>query len=104
MVGGVSTSHFLLQFNPPRLLQFSWGEGEDETPSEVTFELQTEGDRVRLTITHTLLGENVIANVAGGWHSHLTVLGDRLAGIEPRPFWPLLKLLEAGYEKQFPGD
>ncbi len=101
MVGGVSTSHYLLQFNPPHLLQFSWGEGEAETPSEVTFKLQSEGDHVRLTITHTLLGENVIANVAGGWHSHLTVLGDRLAGIEPRPFWALLETVEADYLSRF---
>jgi hypothetical protein len=35
-----------------------------------------------------------MASVAGGWHTHLGILADRLGGREPRPFWstyPCLK-------------
>lgn len=101
MVGGATTSHYLLQFNPPRRLQFSWGEAEGESPSEVTFELAPDGDGTLLTITHVLLGPAVIANVAGGWHTHLAILADRLAGVEPRPFWGLFIPVEGVYEKRF---
>jgi len=101
MENGVSTSHYLLQFNPHQSLQFSWGEEEGASPSEVTFELQPEGDRTRLTVTHTLLGRDVIANVAGGWHTHLAILADRLAGVEPRPFWGLFVRVEADYKERF---
>jgi uncharacterized protein YndB with AHSA1/START domain len=98
---GVSTSHCLLQFNPPRLLQLSWGEEEGASPSEVTFELQPEGEQTRLIVTHTLLGRDFIANVAGGWHTHLAILGDRLAGAEPRPFRGLFEPVEEAYKEQF---
>lgn len=101
MTRGAATSHFLLQFNPPRLLQFSWGEGDGESPSEVTFELAPDGDGTLLTITHILLGPQVIANVAGGWHAHLAILADRLAGVEPRPFWSLFTPVEQAYEQRF---
>ncbi|MEX1198803.1 MAG: SRPBCC domain-containing protein [Pseudohongiellaceae bacterium] len=101
MEDGASTSHYLLQFNPPQRLQFSWGEGEDESPSEVNFELVPDGDGTLLTIIHTLLGRDVIANVAGGWHSHLAILADRLAGVEPRPFWGLFVPVEEVYKERF---
>lgn len=101
MESGVSTSHYLLQFNPHRLLQFSWGEDRGASPSEVTFELQPEGDHTRLIVTHKLLGRDVIANVAGGWHTHLAILGDRLAGAEPRPFWGMFEPVEEAYKERF---
>lgn len=101
MDGGVSTSHHLLQCNPPRLLQFSWDEKDGASPSEVTFELQAEGERTRLTVIHTRLGRDFIANVAGGWHTHLTILGDRLANAEPRPFWGLIEPVEEAYNQRF---
>ena len=37
-------------------------------------------------------------NVSGGWHSHLDVLGERLRGQTPRPFWPRIEPLEREYE------
>lgn len=98
---GVSTAHYLLQFSPCRLLQFSWGEEEGASPSEVTFELQPEGERTRLVLTHKLLGRDVIADVAAGWHTHLAILADRLAGIDPSPFWTLFESVEPAYKARF---
>lgn len=101
MANGISTSHHLQRYEPHRLLQFSWGEEQGASPSEVTFELQPDGDQTRLIVTHRLLGRDVIANVAGGWHTHLAVLGDRLAGVEPRPFWGLFEAVEEAYKDRF---
>ena len=72
--------------DPPHRLAFTWGEGGDRW-SEVTFELEAVGDGVRLTVTHRRLGDEpaVWANVAGGWHTHLAILEDRLEGRVPTP-------------------
>ena len=87
---------------PPRRLAFTWGEGGDRW-SEVTFELEVVGDAVRLTVTHRRLGDEpaVWANVAGGWHTHLAVLEDRLQGRVPQPFFAVFESVEAAYHERF---
>jgi len=87
---------------PPHLLAFTWGEGK-ERPSEVTFELQAIGDGVRLTVTHRRLGDEpaVWANVAGGWHTHLAILEDRLHDRVPQPFFAAFEPIEAAYLERF---
>jgi uncharacterized protein YndB with AHSA1/START domain len=87
---------------PPRLLAFTWAEGK-ERPSEVTFELEVVGDGVRLAVTHRRLGDEpaVWANVAGGWHTHLAILEDRLHGRVPQPFFPAFEPIEAAYVERF---
>lgn len=99
MDDGVSTTHRLLELDPPQRLAMTWDEGEGEAPSEVTFELAAEGDQVRLTITHRRLPRRLMANVAGGWHAHLAILTDKLAGRPPQPFWPVFEELEAIYTR-----
>ena len=79
----------------PRLLSYLWG-GEG---SEVTFELMPSGDKVRLTLTHRRLpNRDFTISVAGGWHTHLGILADQLAGVPPRPFWSTHARLEQEYE------
>jgi uncharacterized protein YndB with AHSA1/START domain len=87
---------------PPHLLAFTWGEGK-ERPSEVTFELEAAGGDVRLTVTHRRLGDDraVLANVAGGWHTHLAILADRLQGRVPQPFFVAFEVIEARYVASF---
>lgn len=86
--------------DPPRLLSYSWGEGEGRN-SEVTFELSPESERVRLVVTHRRLpNRKEMVSVAGGWHAHLAILEDRLTGAEPRGFWSTHAGLEAEYEKR----
>lgn len=86
--------------DPPRLLAYTWGGGEE---SEVSFELAPVGDRVRLVLTHRRLAtrEDMIG-VAGGWHAHLDILADRLEGRTPAGFWATHTRLEAEYEKLIP--
>lgn len=88
---------------PPRLLAFTWSDmpGEPEAEdSEVRFELETQGEQVRLTLTHTRLLSNELLSVAGGWHAHLGILDDTLSGRDARPFWRTHTRLEAEYAER----
>ena len=87
---------------PLRRLAFTWAEGKAH-PSEVTFELEALGDRVRLTVTHRRLGDDraVLANVAGGWHTHLGILEDVLSDRVPQPFFAVFEGIEATYVERF---
>ena len=85
---------------PPRLLAYTW-DFEDE-PSEVCYELEETGDRVRLVLTHRkLTSHDEIISASGGWHTHLDILEDVLNGREPRAFWKAHTPLEAEYERRF---
>ncbi|WP_304177875.1 SRPBCC family protein [Phenylobacterium aquaticum] len=87
----------VLRVDPPRLLAFSWGEGD------VTFELELQGGEVLLTVTHRrLLDRGSLLNVSAGWHAHLDLLADRVAGREPGPFWSHWSSLRGEYEARLP--
>ena len=93
---GAEGFHFsakVTQFDPPRLLAWTWDE------SEVVFELAPKGDEVLLTLTHRRLpSRDEMRNVSSGWHVHLDVLAERLRGEPLRPFWPRIEKLESEYE------
>lgn len=90
---------------PPRLLSYTWPEESGE-PSEVTFELEeSQGDKVRLVLTHRRLAtRGGVVGVSGGWHAHLAVLAARLEGREPEGFWRTHTRLEAEYEERIPAS
>lgn len=84
----------------PYRLAYLWGDGG----SEVTFELAPQGEQVRLTLTHRRLDSRaMMVSVAGGWHAHLDILADRLAGKAPPPFWPSHTALERDYDQRIAG-
>lgn len=92
------------RYEPMRALAMTWP-GEGEATSEVTFELTPEGDKVRLVLTHRKLPNTAeMANVSSGWHVHLGLLEDRLAGAPPRGFWSRIEGLEAEYARRFGGQ
>lgn len=83
---------------PPRLLACTW-----DGTSEVRFELSAQGDEVRLLLTHTRLPDREqMLSVAGGWHTHLDILVDRLSSRTPRGFWTTHTRLEAEYGQLIP--
>jgi uncharacterized protein YndB with AHSA1/START domain len=85
--------------DPPRLLSYTWAE-ESDGESEVTFELSPQGDQVLLVLTHRRLRDpRAMLSVASGWHTHLDVLADRLAGRTSRPYWSAHAEHEAEYER-----
>jgi uncharacterized protein YndB with AHSA1/START domain len=88
----------VLNIDPPRLLVTSWnGEGV------VSYELETRGDRVALTLTHrNVATRDLLVGIAGGWHTHLNLLRAELKG-EPRfPFWNTHTRLEEEYASRIP--
>ena len=86
----------VLECNKPHLLRITWG-----VASEVTFELTVQGKETRLVLTHRKLpGRNDKINVSGGWHTHLAILQEVLAGEPVGPFWSRFEKLHAEYEKR----
>ncbi|MGV3663512.1 MAG: SRPBCC family protein [Prosthecobacter sp.] len=91
----------ITRHEPPHVFAHTWGE-EDGQASEVTFELTSEGDKVRLVLTHRRVDElKQVIDVSGGWHIHLTVLISILEGSEQPPFWTTLERLEREYAERF---
>ena len=87
------------RWEPPRAVSHIW-DFEDES-SEVCYELEDLGDKVRLVLTHRRLESgDTILSVSGGWHTHLNILADVLEGNEPRAFWEAHTRFEAEYEKR----
>ncbi|MDB5451282.1 MAG: Activator of Hsp90 ATPase 1 family protein [Phenylobacterium sp.] len=83
------------RIDPPRLLAFGWGGGE------VTFELEPEGGEVLLTVTHRRLPDRgTLLNASAGWHAHLDLLADRMAGRDPGPFWSAWSRLRTEYAER----
>jgi uncharacterized protein YndB with AHSA1/START domain len=103
-VEGATVQGTVTRWEPPRVLSFTWGEGSG-AESEVSFEATPRGAEVLLVLTHRRLATRPgMVGVAGGWHSHLDVLADRLHGREPRGFWSAISRLEPVYEKRVPAD
>jgi len=102
---GQVTHHTVTRYEPPRLLSITWGSGKDDKPSEVTFELTTQGDKVRLVLTHRRLRDRkAMLAVGPGWHSHLAMLQARLDSREPEAFWATFTRMEEEYQKRLPAD
>jgi len=103
MEEGQVTEHTVTRCEPPRVLALSWGSGKDNAPSEVTFELTPEGDKVSLVLTHRRLRDRkALLAVGPGWHAHLAVLVSRLEGREPEAFWGTFTEARREYEKRIP--
>lgn len=84
---------------PPVVLAHTW-EFEDEA-SEVCYELEAQGDKVLLTLTHRKLDSSeTVLSVISGWHSHLNLLEDVLAGRKRRPIYRMQSELEDEYGRK----
>lgn len=88
----------ITEIDPPRLIAFTWSGSGD-----VSFALEPTGDEVLLTVVHRRLPDRAtLLKVAGGWHSHLDILVDRMRGREPAPFWPAWSRLHREYDARLP--
>lgn len=86
-------THMLLALEPPTRLAYSFQpQGWEET--RVEFRLAPEGtDKVRLTLTHSKLGDRRhAADAAQGWRFHLVILERRLEGKVLPDFTDMLKV------------
>ena len=103
--GGVARQIRVIECDPPRRLVLNWPgaikEGGPKHDSEVTFELEPKGDKVRLRLTHRRLTDRAqLLGFAGGWDTHLAILADNLEGRVPRPFWSTHEKLNREYEER----
>lgn len=98
MMGGTITA-----WEPPRRFAFNWP-GMGDPDSDVEFLLEPAGDKVRLVLTHHRLATKArMAAISSGWHLHLDLLEDQLAGRTPRGFWSLHDGLREAYAERQAG-
>ncbi len=92
----ISFSGTVTRYEPPHVLEHTWEFGEEN--SLVCYELSEQGDRVRLVLTHRRLESlATVHDVSGGWHTHLNILEDVLAGRKLRPFYTMTVQYDAEY-------
>lgn len=100
MENGISSHHKVTRYEPPHALGITWG--DQAAPSQVLFELSAEGGHVRLTVTHTRLPDRTkMVMSSGGWHTHLDILAERIAGNTPAAFWTEFSRLQKEYAERF---
>ena len=76
----------VLRFDPPRLLETTFGGSK----GVVTYELFPEDGRTRLVLTHSgVASPTGFQDFGSGWTSHLAVLEAKLAGRGVPDFWAL---------------
>lgn len=98
---GWPSKGIVTRYEPMTALAMTWP-GEGGASSEAVFELIPQGDKVRLVLTHRKLASKAeMIDVSGGWHAHLGILEDRLAGNPPRGFWSRIEGFEADYAKRY---
>ncbi len=96
----MSYSGRVTRCEPPRILAHTWEADGDY--SEVEYQLESQGDKVLLVITHRKLKDDeMVLGVSGGWHAHLNILEHELQGRTPPPFWKTHTALEAEYARLF---
>lgn len=101
MSEGMTSPGRVISVDAPNRLVFAWGGPDDK--DVVTIELEPEGDRTRLTLTHEKLAtRNGLLSVSGGWHAHLAILEEVLSDQVPGPIWPRVVRLEAEYDALIP--
>jgi uncharacterized protein YndB with AHSA1/START domain len=88
----------ITELDPPHKLAITWG-----STGGVSFELEPEGNEVRLTVIHRrVLDRATLLNVSAGWHMHLDILVARATGKESAPFWDGWSRLKKEYDRRMP--
>ncbi|MEE2689983.1 MAG: SRPBCC family protein [Pseudomonadota bacterium] len=98
--GEIKFEGTVVEADPPRLFVFDWPEETGES-TRVRIELKPVGEKVRLTLTHSMLEKReTMISVSGGWHIHLDLLEAILAGKQKPKFWESIVRFEEEYEKR----
>ena len=97
----VSFEGTVTQIDPPHLLSYNWPGETPEEESEVSFQLEQQGDKVLLTVIHRrIYKRSDLLGATAGWHTHLDILDDVLNNRPTKPFWTAHNALEEEYEKR----
>ncbi len=90
-------------YEAPHRLAFTWPEG-DAPDSMVTITLQAQGENVLLRLEHERVpGGETMVGIMAGWHAHLDLMGDAIAGRAVRDFWAHHMPLEDVYRERLAG-
>lgn len=90
-------------FEPPHILEYTWNERDSScgpvADALVRWELAQDGDRVRLTLTHSRLPDNELIAHGAGWHTFLERLQACAESRDPGSIEPRFAQLKAEYAK-----
>jgi uncharacterized protein YndB with AHSA1/START domain len=80
------TSGVITEFDPPRLLVFTWGD------DELRFQVRPDGDGSVLALRHTFADRPGGASFAAGWNHCFDAMDSHLTGapVPPSPPWDVL--------------
>ena len=100
----------IVEFEPMKTIAWTWhNPGEPE--SIVRFELFDDGDATRFVLRHSLpiIMANEPTDTLAGWHEHVNVLADLVAGTEREWSWETWRALKDEYalateKERVPGD
>lgn len=82
--GGAHIVGVVSVYAPPHMVAYSWNDADHpETKSHVRMELEKDGGKTRLKITHEGLSPEQLAECSADWATHVTILESLLKG-EPR--------------------
>lgn len=101
---GMKSSGEIVAVEPPRRLVFNWFE-ESGPPTEVSWELEPRGEQTLFILIHRRLPNRaMLVDVSAGWHLHMDVLEDLLAGRERQAFWSKNARYSEEYEARVPQE
>ncbi|MGG1662655.1 SRPBCC family protein [Brevibacillus sp. NRS-1366] len=69
----------VIQAQPKAVLAYTWN-SEDASESALRWELAPEADGCRLVLTHSIHATERLSYMLAGWHVHLDLLAETLAG------------------------
>lgn len=94
-----SSTNTIIVVEPPSRLVITFG-----ASGQVSFDLETRGDKVLLTLVHSRIPDRgTLLSVSGGWHGHLDILVAKLSGAPVPDFWTTWAQLKAEYEVRLAG-
>lgn len=100
MADGVSFDVIVKECNPPTRAVIEWP-GARGVPSFVDIRLSPEGENTKLVlIQRGDINMEEFVSAMAGWHTHLGIMIDKLAGKDPKPFWSTHQVYVADYEKR----
>ncbi len=96
---GIVIDSTVTAIEPLHLLEYSWsGPGEPDRP--VRWEIQPEGEAVRLDLTLVLPADEDAGRACAGWAAHLEMLAAALAGVPMKFPLEIFKETQDAYRAQ----